>query len=395
MPTTITMPQLGETVTEGTISLWLKKPGDSVEKYEPFVEIATDKVSAEIPSPVSGTMRELVAQEGQTVLVGAPIAIIDDIAATASQAVQSTQAPSAPTAAIATTATQPNPIGGNDAQRVSPAVRRLAREHKVDPRAVHGSGAQGRVTANDVVAAAQPKHSPEHVTGQTIPLTQARRLIAQRMVESKHTIPHAWTMTEIDVTNVWKLRAREKEAFERTHGVKLTLLPFFIRAVAAALTRYPMMNALFTENGIHLNQDVNICVVVGLDGNLLLPVIRNADKLRVTELARAAASLAEKARSGKLNADDLAGGTCTVNNTGAYGSVLSAPIIPLKQTAVVTMEAVIKRPVVRGEDDAIAVRSMMNACLSLDHRIVDGVIACAFLADVKASLEADDPASFP
>lgn len=370
MPTTVTMPQLGETVTEGTISLWLKKPGDAVEKYESFVEIATDKVSAEIPSPVSGTIRELVAREGQTVLVGAPIAIIDDIAATA---------------------TTPQ----IDAQRSSPAVRRLAREHSVDPQAVHGSGAQGRVTANDIVAAARPKHAPELHAEQTIALTQARRLIAQRMVESKQTIPHAWTTTEIDVTNVWKLRAREKDAFERAHGVKLTLLPFFIRAVAAALTRYPLMNALFTESGIHLNNDVNICVVVGLEDNLLLPVIRNADKLRVAELALAVAALVEKARNGKLGADDLAGGTCTVNNTGAYGSVLSAPIIPLKQTAVVTMEAVIKRPIVRGDDDAIAVRSMMNACLSLDHRIVDGVIACAFLADVKASLEADDPAGFP
>jgi len=380
MPTTVvTMPQLGETVTEGTISLWLKKPGDAVEKYEPFVEIATDKVSAELPSPVSGTMRELVAQVGQTVLVGAPIAIIDDGAATTS----------------VPTATQPSDIEGNDARRFSPAVRRLAREHRVDPRTLHGSGAQGRVTANDVVAAAQPKHAPEFADGQTIALTQARRLIAQRMVESKHTIPHAWTMTEIDVTDVWKLRAREKDAFERTHGVKLTLLPFFIRAVAAALTRFPLMNALFTESGIRLNQDVNISVVVGLDGNLLLPVIRNADKLRVAELALATAALAEKARNGTLKADDLAGGTCTVNNTGAYGSVLSAPIIPLKQTAVVTMEAVIKRPIVRGDDDGIAVRSMMNACLSLDHRIVDGIIACSFLADIKASLETADPAGFP
>lgn len=199
-------------------------------------------------------------------------------------------------------------------------------------------------------------------------------------------------MIEIDVTNVWKQRAREKDAFAKAHGVKLTLLPFFIRAVASALTRYPLMNALYTENGIHLNKEINISIAVGLEGNLLLPVIRNADKLRVVELARTSTALAEKARTGKLGADDLAGGTFTVNNIGAFGSVLSAPIIPLKQTAVVTMEAVVKRPIVRADDDAIAVRSMMNACLSLDHRVVDGTIACAFLSDIKQQMESIDPA---
>jgi 2-oxoisovalerate dehydrogenase E2 component (dihydrolipoyl transacylase) len=398
MATTITMPQLGETVTEGTVSLWLKKPGDAVEKYEPFVEIATDKVSAEVPSPVSGTIRELVAKEGQTVPIGAPIAIIDEIASTA-------QPPAEP---VAAQRLQPaiavSDNGARGEQRVSPAVRRLAREHNVNLLSVRGSGAQGRITANDVIAAAHPvvhiasahaKHIGKPVAGETIALTQARRLIAERMVESKQTIPHAWTMVETDVTSVWKLRTREKDAFERAHGVKLTLLPFFIRTVAVALTHYPLMNALFTEGGIHINKDINIAIAVGLDGNLLLPVIRNADRLSIVEIARATAALVEKARQGKIGADDLAGGTFTVNNTGAYGSVLSAPIIPLKQTAVVTMEAVIKRPVVRGEDDAIAVRSMMNVCLSLDHRVVDGSIACAFLADLKQRLEAIDPNGAP
>jgi 2-oxoisovalerate dehydrogenase E2 component (dihydrolipoyl transacylase) len=362
MATTITMPQLGETVTEGTVSQWLKKPGDTVEKYEPFVEIATDKVSAEMPAPVGGTIRELLVQAGQTVPTGAAIAIIDEVGeATA-------------------------PLSTSAGKRFSPAVRRLAREHQIDLRAMRGSGANGRITAKDVSAASARKAPAAPLLGETVAFTQARRLIAERMLESKRTIPHAWTMVEIDVTNVWKLRAREKDAFERAHGVKLTLLPFFIRAAAAALTRYPLMNARFTENGLYMNPEINISIAVGMEGNLLLPVIRHADTLSISELSRATASLAEKARTGKLVADDLAFGTFTINNTGAYGSVLSAPIIPLKQTAVITTEAVVKRAVVR-EDDAIAVRSMMNVCLSLDHRVVDGSIACPFLADIKQQVE--------
>jgi 2-oxoisovalerate dehydrogenase E2 component (dihydrolipoyl transacylase) len=363
MATTITMPQLGETVTEGTVAQWLKKPGDTVEKYEPFVEIATDKVSAEMPAPVGGIIREFLVREGQTVPTGAAIAIIDEIARATAV-----------------------PLSTSGAKRFSPAVRRLAREHQIDLRAMRGSGANGRITAKDVSAASAHKVPAAPLLGETAAFTQARRLIAERMLESKRTIPHAWTMMEIDVTNVWKLRAREKDAFERAHGVKLTLLPFFIRAAAAALTRYPLMNARFTEKGLYMNPEINISIAVGMEGNLLLPVIRHADTLSIGELALATASLAEKARTGKLAADDLAFGTFTVNNTGAYGSVLSAPIIPLKQTAVITMEAVVKRAVVR-EDDAIAVRSMMHVCLSLDHRVVDGSIACPFLADIKQQVE--------
>jgi 2-oxoisovalerate dehydrogenase E2 component (dihydrolipoyl transacylase) len=321
--------------------------------------------------------------------------------------------------------------------RTSPAVRRLAREHQIDLARVSGTGANGRITANDILAAAKagpsagvaatitadnaeytspplqaaapapqaaavaPAASSGGATGRAaarpaqpgdlIPLTQARKIIAQRMVESKHTAPHAWTMTEVDVTNVWKWRAREKDAFEKAYGVKLTLLPFFVRAAVESLAAFPLMNASFTDEGIRVHRDVNVGLAIAAGGNLIVPVIRHADQLSIKGLALAAGALIEKARSGKLGADDLAGGTFTVNNTGANGSILSAPILVPGQTGIVTTEAVVKRPVVR-DDDAIAIRSMMNVCLSLDHRVVDGAVASGFLSDLKKRLEAMGPA---
>jgi len=468
MATTITMPQLGETVTEGTVAQWLKQVGDSVEKYEAFVEVSTDKVNAEVPAPVSGVIRELIVKEGETVPTGAPIAIIDEVVLRQAQddtghgqpgVAGSSNTPTEQVAEGATSAalrqaqgdmepgsdepvpggnlgiahtpsfTSSNGASGNgkaangrpsNGLRVSPAVRRLAREHAVDYRTVSGTGTGGRVTANDILAAAKagpsaaaaalintdqaeyvatvaapPARSgrPTYATampGDVIPLTQARKIIAQRMVESKHTAPHAWTMVEVDVTNVWKWRAREKDAFEKTYGVKLTLLPFFMRAVVESLAVYPLMNASWTDAGIVVHKAANIGMAVAVDANLIVPVVRNAEKLSITGLALAAGDLIDKARRGKLGADDLSGGTFTVNNTGANGSVLSAPILVPGQTGIVTMEAVVKRPVVR-DDDAIAVRSMMNVCMSLDHRTVDGAVASGFLADLKRRLEAMGP----
>jgi 2-oxoisovalerate dehydrogenase E2 component (dihydrolipoyl transacylase) len=311
--------------------------------------------------------------------------------------------------------------------RTSPAVRRLAREHRVDLAGVRGTGDNGRITANDILAAAKagpsaavaatigadnaeyvapaasavapapaPKRPAAKPTysgarpGDLIPLTQARRIIAQRMVESKHTAPHAWTMVEVDVTNVWKWRTREKDAFEQSTGVKLTLLPFFVRAVVESLAVFPLMNASFTDEGIRVHRDVNIGLAIAAGGNLVVPVLRHADQLSVRGIALAAGELIEKARGGRLGADDLAGGTFTVNNTGANGSILSAPILVPGQAGIVTTEAIVKRPVVR-DDDAIAIRSMMNVCMSLDHRVIDGAIASGFLSDVKKRLEAMGP----
>jgi 2-oxoisovalerate dehydrogenase E2 component (dihydrolipoyl transacylase) len=445
MATTITMPQLGETVTEGTVERWLKQPGDAVEKYEAFVEVSTDKVNSEVPSPVTGTIKELLVQEGTTVPTGTPIAIIDDVAAAGASAPESASAPPATPAAMAASAnaepvpgfnipqSSSKPVSTNghthqpagtpaEALRgVSPAVRRLAREHSVDIRNVTGTGANGRVTAQDVVTAASmgpaaavaqsiavgtnfgasappavvaPRTGQTSygnpVPGTTIPLTTSRRIIAERMVESKHNAPHAWSMVEIDVSNVWKWRAREKDRFEAETGYKLTLLPFFIRAVVESIASFPLMNAKFVPEGIHVNKDVNVGIAIGLATNLVVPVIKNADKLSIKGLAIAAGDLIDRARKNKLSADDVRDGTFTVNNNGANGSWASAPIINAGQAGIVTMETVVKKPVVVA-DDAIAIRHMMNSCLSLDHRVVDGYVASGFLADLKKRLEAMGP----
>ncbi len=414
---TITMPQLGETVTEGTVAQWLKNVGDSVDKYEDFVEVSTDKVNAGVPSPVTGTIRELLVKEGQTVATGTPIAVIDEVAAAGvpppPAAAPSDASPPAKSAASLAAAPKaapqkgaPSSNGAAALRAASPAVRRLAREHRIDIRALKGSGANGRVTANDVLAAAENVGTAEPpapaettssyarpVPGTLIALTQARRIIAERMVESRRTAPHAWSMVEIDVTGVWERRVREKDRFERETGYKLTLLPFFIRAVVESLAAFPLMNAKFTTNAesgqasIYVNEDINVGVAIGLPTNLVVPVIKSADRLSIKGIAVAAGALIEKARKGKLGVDDLAGGTFTVNNNGANGSWASAPIINGGQAGIVTMETVVKKLVVR-EDDSIAIRRMMNSCLSLDHRVVDGYVASGFLADLKRRLEA-------
>jgi 2-oxoisovalerate dehydrogenase E2 component (dihydrolipoyl transacylase) len=430
MATTITMPQLGETVTEGTVAQWLKNVGDNVDKYEDFVEVSTDKVNAGVPSPVTGTIRELLVKEGETVATGTPIAVIDEVGAaqaaappqpaprTESAPAQPAQAPSgngAPSSSLENAEIE------SAARGASPAVRRLAREHHIDLRAVKGSGTNGRVTADDILAAARtvvaapppaappPSATPPIIPGATrtstytqpipgtvVSLSQARRIIAERMVESKHTAPHAWSMVEVDVTDVWQWRLREKDRFERETGQRLTLLPFFIRAVVQSLAEFPLMNAKYvpasdsSQAGIYVNDEVNIGIAIGLPANLVVPVIRHADRLSIKGLATAAAELIEKARKGKLGVDDLAGGTFTVNNNGANGSWASAPIINAGQAGIVTMEAIVKKLVVRA-DDSIAIRQMMNSCLSLDHRVVDGYVASGFLAALKRHLEAMGP----
>jgi 2-oxoisovalerate dehydrogenase E2 component (dihydrolipoyl transacylase) len=424
MATTITMPQLGETVTEGTVAQWLKNVGDSVDKYEDFVEVSTDKVNAGVPSPVTGTIREFLVKEGETVATGTPIAVIEEVGG-ASAPSASPAAAAGPSASEERPPAVPSPNGSRSAgvaesadvesalRGASPAVRRLAREHRVDIRTIKGTGTNGRVTAGDILTAAStPAAAPSSVPsvdpsartstyaqpipGSTVPLTQARRIIAERMVESRHTAPHAWSMVEIDVTDVWNWRVREKDRFERESGYKLTLLPFFIRAVVESLAAFPLMNARFVpasgsgQPSIYVNADVNIGVAIGLPTNLVVPVIRRADKLSIKGLALAAGALIEKARKAKLGVDDLAGGTFTVNNNGANGSWASAPIINGGQAGIVTMETVVKTLVVR-DDDSIAIRRMMNSCLSLDHRVVDGYVASGFLADLKRRLEAMGP----
>ena len=444
MATTITMPQLGETVTEGTVATWLKKVGDPVEKYEAFLEVSTDKVNAEVPSPVSGVIKEVLVKEGDTVPIGTAIAVIEEQASALAESAAAPnslremansvqedpipgfnipQLPVAPIPAAPAASNGHAKVGADaDAEaalrKASPAVRKLAREHHIDIRTLHGTGTNGRVTAQDVLtasrmgpaaavgqaiavgtnfaatpppAAAAPPSSGTStygapIPGTLVPLTQARRIIAERMVESIHNAPHAWTMTSIDVTGVWKWRAREKDRFERETGYKLTLLPFFIRAVVESISAFPLMNAKFTAEGIYVNKDVNVGIAIGLPTTLVVPVIKGADKLSIKGLAIAAGELIDKARRGKLGADDLAGGTFTVNNNGANGSWASAPIINAGQAGIITMETVEKKLLVR-DDDSFAPRYVMNSCLSLDHRVVDGYVASGFLADLKKRLE--------
>ncbi|TAM59616.1 2-oxo acid dehydrogenase subunit E2 [bacterium] len=453
MSTTITMPQLGETVTEGTVAQWLKRVGDPVEKYESFVEVSTDKVNAEVPSPATGILSQILVKEGETVATGTPIAVIEDAnaqpaAAPTAPAPAVAAAPSEPVAAAPSAHTAAPAAATNGAVRsagaqtttpsgsvisaasahASPAVRKLAREHNVVIAEIKGTGQNGRVTAGDVLAYATQRggvqapaalgampyageafHTTQQVGGapapaphgaaamyahpqfgQTLPLTPARKIIAERMLESKHTAPHAWSMVEVDVTNVWKWRSREKEVFQQQTGYSLTLLPFMLRAVVTAIQQNPLLNAKWTPEGIQVNAEINLGIAIGLETNLVVPVIRHADRLSIKGLAIAAGELIEKARRNRLSVDDLQGGTFTVNNVGANGSVASAPIINAGQAGIVTMETVVKRPVVT-QDDAIAVRSMMNICLSLDHRVIDGLIASRFLNAVKAGLEAMGP----
>ncbi|TAM89959.1 2-oxo acid dehydrogenase subunit E2 [bacterium] len=453
MATTITMPQLGETVTEGTVAQWLKRVGDPVEKYESFVEISTDKVNAEVPSPATGVLSQILVKEGETVATGTPIAVIEDVAAVPAPA-PGAPAPSTAEAAQTTDARTPSeqvaaaiptPAANGVARsagpqtttpsgaaisaasvHASPAVRKLAREHSVVIAEIRGTGQNGRVTADDVLAyatrrgavpapaalgampyAGETFHTTQQVGGtpaahgaaamyanpqfgQTIPLTPVRKIIAERMVESKHAAPHAWSMVEVDVTNVWKWRSQEKEGFQQQTGYSLTLLPFMLRAVVEAIQQHPLLNARWMPEGIHVNAAINLGIAIGLETNLVVPVIRNADHLSINGLAIAAGELIEKARRNRLSVDDLQGGTFTVNNVGANGSVASAPIINGGQAGIVTMETVVKKPVVT-KDEAIAIRSMMNVCLSLDHRVIDGLIASRFLNAVKARLEAMGP----
>lgn len=436
------MPQLGETVTEGTVERWLKKPGDAIEKYEAFLEVSTDKVNSEVPAPVTGTLREILVAEGTTVATGTPLAIIDELAAGKAsgggaeppksrdamadsanvEPVPGFNLPQLDVKPASASAPRTNGHAGNGQtaaaaepalRGVSPAVRKLAREHHVDIRAIRGTGANGRVTAADVLMAASAstvapapkapaaqtpsKPGPgntstygDPIPGTMVPLTSARRIIAERMVESKHAAPHAWSMVEVDVTNLWKWRSREKDRFARDTGYKLTLLPFFIRAVVESLGAFPLMNARFTPDGIRVEKNVNVGIAIGLPANLVVPVIKHADTLSIKGLAVAAGELIEKARHNKLSADELKDGTFTVNNNGANGSYASAPIINAGQAGIVTMETVVKRPMV-ADDDSIAIRNMMNCCLSLDHRVVDGYVASGFLSDLKRRLEAMGP----
>ena len=413
----IELPQVGESVTEGAIGKWLKKVGDRVEKYDPLVEVVTDKVNMEMPSPVTGVLTSILVLEGETVPMGTVIAEIaaegEEPAASAS--LEPTSAAPAPAQAdrIGTLLKDVAPVGptgsggpisaDSAAQRYSPAVSRLASEHGIDLAAIAGTGISGRVTRKDVQGAidartdvaATPADSPASVDAgpvsdvESIPLTPIRRTIAENMVRSATEIPQAWTMMETDVTDLVRLRERVRQEFQSREGVNLTYMPFVLRAVAASLKEHPSVNSSWGGDSIILKRRINVGVAAATDAGLVVPVVHDADALDLAELARAVNELVGRARDGKLSLSDVHGGTFTVNNTGALGSVIGKPLINPPEAAIMNTEAVVKRPVVI--NDAIAIRSIMNLTLSFDHRILDGAEAGAFLASVKQRIEAIGP----
>src|SRR5579864_150675 len=414
----IKMPQLGESVTEGTVEKWLKHEGDLVKRDEPLVEVVTDKVNAEIPSPFEGKLVKISANEGETVRVGAVIGQIETGAAAASTgaAAPSSSAGAAHTEVPATPARGPAPgakapvsaDGGNETARLSPAVRKLAGEHGIDPSSLRGSGMGGRVTRDDVLAAvaageSAPAATPVAATRPPAPvvvdgareelmkLSVMRRSIAEHMVRSLATSPHAWTLQEVDVTNLVRYRESEKDTFKARHGVSLTYLPFVAQIVCESLQQYPWLNSSWSEEGVILKRYINLGIAVSIPDGLIVPVIRDADRLGFTDLVNTLSDIVDRARGKKLRAEDVQGGTFTLNNTGATGSVASQPIINQPQAAILTTESIVKRPVVI--NDAIAVRHMMNICLSFDHRVIDGMMAGQFLSSVKKRLEEWTPGS--
>jgi len=415
----IKMPQLGESVTEGTVDKWLKHEGDFVKRDEPIVEVVTDKVNAEIPSPFEGKLVKISVGEGETVRVGSVIAQIETGApAAASQAAPPqqkekeagaahTEAPAAPVGGRAPAPVAAPPVEQSDGERarLSPAVRKLAAEHAIDPTTLRGSGMGGRVTRDDVLEAlaagtAAPQAPPTAPQAPTQPapaapqdgkreelvkLSVMRKSIAEHMVRSLATSPHAWTLQEVDVTNLVRYREAEKESFKSRHGVSLTYLPFVAQIVCEALKEFPWLNSSWSDEGVILKRYVNLGIAVSIPDGLIVPVVKDADKLGFTDLVRVLNDLVDRARAKQLKPEDVQAGTFTLNNTGATGSIASQPIINQPQAAILTTESIVKRPVVI--DDAIAIRHMMNMCLSFDHRIIDGMMAGQFMNRIKQRLE--------
>lgn len=403
--TEITMPKLGESVTEGTIENWLVKVGDKVSEYDPLCEVNTAKVTAEVPSVYDGVITEILVQEGDTVDVGVPIckievegdAPVDQSAPKeAEQAAEVKEAP----------ATEKKPaVKQNGDRRLSPVVMRLIGEHNIDIDALEGSGFNGRITKKDVekylengpvektVAKEQPAHFETQKvqkdsgiqSGESIKVTGVRKEIAKRMVQSKTEIPHAWLMMEVDATNLVDLRNKHKARFKEQEGYNLTFFSFFVKAVSEVLKDYPILNSSWDGDAITVHKDINLSIAVANEDKLFVPVIKNADERSLTGIAKSISTLASKARSNKLTGDDMAGGTFTVNNTGAFGSIQSMGIINQPQVAILQVESIVKKPVFIG--DMLAARHMVNLCLSIDHRVLDGLVAGEFLKAVKEKIE--------
>ena len=420
MPEIVELPHVGESVVEGTIGKWLKQPGDKVERYEPLVEVVTDKVTMEVPSPVSGSLSKILAEEGETVPMGAPLAEIET-----SESARPNIQESLPQDTISTTGflisdgkpVGPTGGGGSDDEaaattgaegppRVSPAVRRLAQENNVDISRLLGTGVNGRITRQDVlehIALIEGNDSlNSHISSTNSPvnlnndgrdnapdehkqLTPVRKQIAEAMVRSVNQIPHAWSIVEVDVSGLVTRRSALRAEFDKQNGVGLTYLPFFMKVVAESLRENPTLNASWGGDKIIIKRRINLGIAVAGPAGLVVPVIHDADRLSISGLALALNDLIQRTRQNKLRIEDVQDGTFTLNNTGALGSIASQPIINYPQAAILTTEVIQKRPVVI--NDGIAVRSMVNLCMSFDHRINDGAEASAFLRSVKDRLE--------
>ncbi|HET8587556.1 MAG TPA: dihydrolipoamide acetyltransferase family protein [Candidatus Limnocylindria bacterium] len=491
MPTTIKMPQLGESVTEGTIERWLVKEGDTVEQYDPLFEVVTDKVNAEVPAEVAGTITKIMVPDGETVQVGTALAEIETEGAVADAPPQTPDAVQAQASDVEVAPAQPEMPQAGGAQptpeaatavsgeakgvatdeavaqpaatgaqngagaatttdssvRMTPAVRRLVREHDIDINQLTGTGAGGRVTREDVLSfinrgasaqpaaaaapaaatpapaaaapiatqpsappppapaaspqptvspapAYQPPSLPTPAGGDVeVPLTQMRKGIAAKMTRVKQTVPHAYTVVEVDMTDVVRWREANNAAYKAREGIGLSYVAVVVKAVTETLRQHPTVNSQFAEDKVILKQAMNIGIAVAVDNGLIVPVIRNADQLSISGVNHQVQDLAARARSNKLRLDEIQGGTFTVNNTGWFGSVSSMPIINAPEVAILSMEAIVKRPTVIEADgqEVIAIRSIMNMTCSFDHRVLDGAQVGFFLADVRKRLEGWDP----
>jgi 2-oxoisovalerate dehydrogenase E2 component (dihydrolipoyl transacylase) len=417
--TEVTLPHLAESLVSATVGKWLKQPGDYVQEYEVLCELVTDKVNVEMPSPMEGTLTRILVQEGDIADVGSAICLIRG----ADSETDNTAEP------VTDVEKQKNKFEVDQRTRYSPAVLSLAEEHGIDLRKVTGTSLGGRISRKDVLAyvmnnldsqvAAPPESKPEQKTvaaakveqervrdsraeerkeplastatadDQIVPVSPIRKMIAQRMLQSVSEIPHAWLMIEADVSGLVALREKIKDSFASKERVRLTVTPFVLKAVVNAIKDYPMLNSTWAEDNIIVKKDIHVSIAVGSEESVVTPVIRNADRKTIAGLAIEMEELIAKARNGKLTISDMQGGTFTFNNTGSFGSVLSVPIINYPQAAIITLESIIRKPVVVNYD-SIAIRSMANLCLSLDHRILDGKICGLFIQRVKQYLEKYD-----
>jgi 2-oxoglutarate dehydrogenase E2 component (dihydrolipoamide succinyltransferase) len=430
MPTNVIMPQMGESVAEGTITKWLRKVGEQVGRDEPLFEISTDKVDAEIPSPAAGILSQILVKENETVAVNTVVAVIDGegaaVAAPAAEEEEKVAAPPAPAAvvppppaaaaSVLTAAGSPSAPTAPAEVRSSPLVRRIARDYKVDLTQVRGTGLGGRISKKDILAYVEqrqsaaagrtpaaptravpppspppavvqptPALSPFAGPTQVVPMTPMRRQIAEHMVASKKTSAHVYTVFEVEMTKVVEARERQRDEFERRNGFKLTYTPFVIRAAIEAIRDIPVINSSVDGTNIIYKRDVNVGIAVALETGLIVPVIKRADEKNFLGIARAVQDLAERARTKHLSVEDVQGGTFTITNPGTFGGLFGLPIINQPQVAILCVGAIEKRPVVR--DDAIAIRAMAYLSLSYDHRVIDGAVAEKFLGRIKQILE--------